>query len=79
MSLDIYEGWIVALVYGLWRNCRVAAGFAAVANQHEPNKHKGIFATPSIGNGTFTGEELTTTRYLLVGPMVLLPAARRQR
>ena len=40
---DLYEGWIIAWVDGLWRHCRVATGWVAIAQQQRPNQHIGVF------------------------------------
>ena len=72
MSYDLYSGWIVAWVDGTWRACRVATGFAAVADNKKPNQHIGVFRTEDVSSGAHDAQGwlLNKCPHLIVGPEV---------
>lgn len=73
MSADIYTGWIVAFVDGVWRHCRVSTGFCTFAHNDQPNQHLGLIPLDVIGaalDGKIRPHEIDVTPYLWVGPLV---------
>lgn len=41
-SIDIYTGWIVAFVDGVWRRVYIQQGYCTLASIFEPNRHEGV-------------------------------------
>ena len=72
-QIDIYSGWIVAFVDGVWTHVYVPAPFCTIADHWEPNDHLGIFRREDVdrAEGTIQGEALEASRHATVGPQVV--------
>ena len=72
-SIDVYSGWIVAFVDGLWRHVYVPATFCTIADHWEPNQHLGVFRREDVdrAEGTIQGEALETSPHVVIGPQVI--------
>ena len=71
-SFDVYRGWIVAFVDGAWRHCRLANGFATIAQFDCPNQHLGVFREDDIKDGAkVLGDPVGASRYGFVGPEIV--------
>lgn len=71
-SYDVYSGWIIAWVDGVWRHCRVANGYATIALFDRPNQHLGVFREDDLNDGnTIKGDAVGASPYVFVGPEIV--------
>lgn len=71
---DVYEGWIVAWVDGVWRHCKIASGYVTLADHFRPNDHIGVYLKEEIGealDGSVATNDLAVNPYLIVGAQVI--------
>lgn len=71
-QIDIYSGWIVAFVDGVWRHVHIPAGYLTIAEYFEPNKHIAVFKKEDVdrGEGMIEGQPIERSVALVAGPVV---------
>ena len=71
-QIDIYSGWIVAFVDGMWRHFHIPAGNVTIAEYFEPNKHIAVFKKEDVGRGEgmIEGQPIERSVALVAGPLV---------
>lgn len=68
---DVYAGWIVALVDGVWRKVHISPGFGTIAPFDEPNHHLGVFQLSDIERGQTKLTPIEHSSAALVGPEIV--------